>query len=329
MNKNKLIKLSIILVIIGMTLFIYLAPSVNAVSVKSDEENVIPTNLQEENIEDEDIEEEKIMEYDSATGITREVDMEALTQSLKSKNAKDVGQYNIIESYNPLSEKIPHIIGSRSTYEEVTDLYTMPYVGVCRLKADIYGDTLIASGYVAGPKIVVTAAHCVMNEDDNDATFAQWVAYPGYRNNTSYRGASSGWSKIYYSSKWKSTHNPAYDWCICVLEKDIGNVTGWLGSSVYTTNFALNNVDVRNIGYPAKFWSGDRQYFSRGTTSNAHNLWFESSASVIHGFSGGPTCRTSDDYVIGIISIRYEDHPEITVGPRITTDMIKIIKENS
>lgn len=325
MNKKISKQLSIVLLLIIMVSSLFLTSSVNATSITLNEERIITKEMvtEEEQIS---LEEEKIMEYDSETGITREIDMNTLRNTLALKNR---GRTDRIEAYNPLADTNSTIFASaRAVYNPVSELTSLPYRATCRIKADVYGETLVASGYVAGPKILVTAAHCVMNEKDNDAYFADWVAYPGYNYGNSYKGVSSGWSRVYYSSNWKATHSAVYDWCICILNSNIGDTTGWCGTQSYGTSAEMNGLSVKLLGYPLGIGGGQRQYYTAGTISNTRDLYFDSSATSIDGFSGGPVIRTSDNYVVGINRGHYPVNPEIEFGVRITQNMINIILEN-
>ncbi len=327
MSKTTLKKLAVVLLIIAAIISsFFLTSTVNATSIVSNEKRKVTPDIEVDDIVPLSIEEEKIMEYDATTGITREVNMNELKQSL---NTRKGGYSDRIESYDPLAEDIPsNTITPHAIYNPVPNVTDLPYRATCRIKADVYGEELVASGYVAGPKIVVTAAHCVMNQKDNDAYFADWVAYPGYNNGSSYKGVSSGWAKVYYSSGWTSTHSTAYDWCICILNSDIGNTTGWLGTQSYGSNSEMNGLSVRLLGYPLSVGDGECQYYTSGTISNTRDLYFESSARSVGGFSGGPVARTSDNYVVGVNHGYYKLNPETETGARITQDMINIIREN-
>ena len=269
--KKSLIKIStmLLLTILMLSSFIF-ASTVNAQSNYVTQGNLIALDMGTDEIVPLEIEDETIMEYDATTGITREVDLDALREKIFSKQTR-----------------------------------------------------------IAGPGVLVTAAHCVMNEDDNDAFFADWVAYPGYTNGSSYQGVSSGWSKVYYPNGYKTTHLPQYDWCICILNSPIGNTTGWCGTQSYGSNSEMNGLSVRLLGYPLSPGVGEKQYYTTGTITNTHDLYFDSTAKSVEGFSGGPVTRTSDDYVVGINRGHYNSNPDTEVAVRITQDMINIILENS
>ncbi len=323
-------KLSIILL---LTIIILSAFSLSSKAISSNilnnEKDLIAPNMSTSEIIPLNSNEEKIMEYDAKTGTTREVNIDELHKSISLKNSKNKGYNNRIEPYDPLNYVSQDVATTYSDFNQVSEVMSLPYRATCRIKADVYGNELVGSGYLAGPKVVVTAAHCVMNMDDNDNLFADWVAYPGYNNGRSYNDVSSGWSKIYYSSNWKSTHSPAYDWAICVLNSDIGNTTGWWGTYSYGSNSAMNNISVRLYGYPLDLARGALQYYSTGTISDTQNEYFYSSAKAIGGFSGGPYARTSDNYVVGICHGYRDDNNNISIGVRITQEMVDIILENS
>jgi V8-like Glu-specific endopeptidase len=337
----KKLSIMLLLTIIVISSFT-ITSNVNATSNTLNERTKVVPNMGTTEVATLDLlEDEKIMEYDATTGITREVDMDTLKEELALQS--NGGNYDRIEPYDPLAENTsvdnvttPSVYTqSPSLYTQSSNVYTQspnvtsfPYRTTCRIKADVYGAELVASGYIAGPSLLVTAAHCVMNQNDNDAFFVDWVAYPGYNDGDSYNGVSSGWSKVYYSSYWKSTHSPAYDWVICVLNSNIGDTTGWYGTQSYGSNSEMNGVGVRLLGYPYSVGGGETQYYTSGTISNTQNLYFSSSAKSVGGFSGGPYARTSDNYVVGVCHGYWTSDPDTSVGVRITQQMIDILLEN-
>ena len=91
----------------------------------------------------------------------------------------------------------------------------------------------------------------------------------------------------------------------------------------------MNGLSVRLLGYPLSPGVGEKQYYTTGTITNTNDLYFDSTAKSVEGFSGGPVTRTSDDYVVGINRGHYNSNPDTEVAVRITQDMINIILENS
>lgn len=182
MNKKILTKLLIILLFLIILASFVVTSNVKAESITLNEKHKITNDME---IDVNSLGEEKIMEYDAVTGITREVDMETLKEA--------IGQVDKTEAYNPLSNvSFSEVDSTRLvTFNPVPNLTSFPYRATCRLKADVYGEMLYGSGSVVGPNIILTAAHCVMNMNDNDNFFSNWVAYPGYSSGNSYMGVSS------------------------------------------------------------------------------------------------------------------------------------------
>lgn len=88
MDKKIFKKLAIILLltIIMISSFV-LNSNVNATSSESNEERKVTIDMLFDNIETKNLEDEKIMEYDVTTGITKEVDMEAVRESIALKQS--------------------------------------------------------------------------------------------------------------------------------------------------------------------------------------------------------------------------------------------------
>ncbi len=220
MNKKILKKLLITLLLTLMFSTLSITSNVNAMNTISNKKQKITKDMTFNSVgaEESIIEDQEIMEYDASTGITKKVDMKQLKKSVTSKNIRNGELSDRIEPYDPLANTISNKnISPRAVYNPVTNISTFPYRAICRIKADVYGKELVASGYMASAKVLVTAAHCVMNVDDKDNFFTEWVAYPGYNNGSSYNGISSGWAKIYYSNKWKTTHSIEHDLCLCIV----------------------------------------------------------------------------------------------------------------
>ena len=164
-----------------------------------------------------------------------------------------------------------------------------------------------------------------MNSSDN-SIYSNWIAYPGY-NNGAYNGISSGWSKIYYSSNWTSRHQDKDDWCLCVLNSNIGSQVGWYGVASYASNSDLNNLSVKALGYPLIPGSTLYQYYTNGNLSNISSQKFDTSSKISEGMSGGPIIRTSDNYAVGIVKGYYTFRPDTGIGVRTTADIVDLIIE--
>ncbi len=75
---------------------------------------------------------------------------------------------------------------------------------------DSSGEAHGGSGALVGKNLLLTAAHCVFDKYNNNATYTEWKALPGY-NNGMLNNLASGWATVYYSNAWLSGHDHEYD----------------------------------------------------------------------------------------------------------------------
>ena len=186
------------------------------------------------------------------------------------------------------------------------------------------------TGFLVGPNLMITAAHVVYDENNNVNGID---IYPGYdygpyNNNYDYK---SGWQQIYAYPVWLENHdNRAYDLAVIELDWNMGDTFGWFGCQSYGTNQEMNNLSIKEYGYPALLDLGKRQYYTSGNIFNTHDTYFHSSAVNYEGMSGGPIVRTSDNYAVGIVSSLItptsgNTTTYSTYGRRITQDIIDLV----
>lgn len=328
-NKNLIIKLITIILLSVILLPFSCIGETKANDSKIQEEiKTISLDIAVDDIEiiSEESVDNKILKYDARTGETTEIKMDEISSKLDKRTTLQ----NYTESFDPYYNKNEETsIMARSSYIAPLDMQNFPYRVTCRIKCDIYGSQGISSGFLVGPNLLLTAAHCVMNQEDDNKTFAEWRAYPGYVNGESYNNLSATYIQAIYPSAWKSTHSPEYDCCLCILDDDLGAQIGYYGCQSYGTNSEMNNISVNAFGYPKSEYEGQRLCYSQGNILNTYNRYFDSSAYISGGMSGGPFARRSDNYAIGIVHGYYTSNPNISVSSRITQDIINLILEYS
>lgn len=146
------------------------------------------------------------------------------------------------------------------------------------------------TGTLVGPDLVVTAAHCVINEKTGEIKH-QVSFMPNYRDGTSARNVA-------VTSSWLGTLDPfgvrAQDWAILRLAEAVGNDYGWLGA--VSTDLTSFPDELTIAGYSEDFQGGN-------TAGVHHNCklrgrWdglIEHDCDTARGSSGGPVLRMDNE----------------------------------
>lgn len=316
MKNNFVLKLvTTLLVIIMLSLTI----SVYSVSATSED---ISENQEEV------LQEEKILMYDAETGETTEIDMDQLRQNIAMTYSQNGTEMNRVEPYFPNQNINTEYRLNRNTSSEefhrIPEVTGFPNTAICRVGFD--GGS--GSGFLIGSNLLLTNAHCVMNKKNNNSIFTNWVAYPGFNNGDVYEeGLQAGWSQIFYSSNWLSTHSDEDDWCLCILQKDLGNSTGYFGAVAYGTEAEMNNLQVRAVGYPDDYGGTYDQYYTLGRILTTYSGKFNMTTPLSDGMSGGPITTIADTgTIIGIAKGNYTYNTNIYIGVRITQNIIDLVR---
>ena len=285
--------------------------------------SVEATDINENNI----IAKDKIMMYDAETGETTEVifDKKKLNK-LNTTRTVDGGNI-IIESGNK-NRKDRFFMANNTlsaTDSPVTNTNEFPYKAICQLQ---YGEGGQAkgsgTGALVGYRILLTAAHCVFDENNNDEKFPNWIAYAGRRGGESTAYDKSGWSKVYYSTGWTSTHKQEYDWAVCVLNERMENAgASHMGVIYYDDYNTMKNLEINCVGYPATH-GGYYPYKTTGIITNTWEKFFKGSNYSESGYSGSPI-YINGGYIVGVTHGYYSNNE--LCGVRIYEDFNNTILE--
>ena len=122
----------------------------------------------------------------------------------------------------------------------------------------------VASGVLIDPMHVLTAGHCVYDNENGYGWADSICVVPGYEFfNRPYGDASA--VQLHSWSGWTNNANYDYDMGVIDLDRPIGSMTGWHGYGYNNNSFFENNT-FHNPGYPAESpYNGQYMYYWYGT----------------------------------------------------------------
>jgi V8-like Glu-specific endopeptidase len=120
------------------------------------------------------------------------------------------------------------------------------------------------TGTVVGRRLMVTGSHCMQWTD----TGAGWVKFtPSYYNGSAPFGVAGGTRVIYWSrvdgSDGVSDQETAFDYVVIVLDRSMGDLTGYVGYRTYSDSWNGGKY-WQQIGHPGDLSGGQRPAFSGG-----------------------------------------------------------------
>jgi V8-like Glu-specific endopeptidase len=184
---------------------------------------------------------------------------------------------------------------------QVGNTTAYPFRTICHLEMIApNGKNYIGSGAFIGPRVVLTAGHCVYFHADGGWA-RQIRVIPG--RNGSLMPYGDAVATQYISVKgWVTNKDRDYDYAVIILpnNKKLGNSVGWMGLGNLAF-FSLMGLNVNNSGYP-----GDKSYGTQWWNSNnilavsGRRLYYR--IDTMGGQSGSPVWRFKDGlrHIVGI-----------------------------
>lgn len=150
------------------------------------------------------------------------------------------------------------------------------------------------SGVMVGPRHLLTCSHVV---DWRPGGGAGWIKFtPMYYNGSAPYGSAWGvrvYSKVKVAGPTIDAHEGRFDYVAVVLDRTIGQATGWMGTKSYSDSWD-GQPYWTHAGYPGDLTGGQRPTYQTGialdgdfwTPDNAERI--EHQGDVWPGQSGGP-----------------------------------------
>ncbi len=171
----------------------------------------------------------------------------------------------------------------------------------------------VCTGTMVGRNLMLTASHCIDWQDDS----VGWIKFtPSYYNGSAPFGVAWGTRVLYWNRAQGGLTNfeTAFDYVIVVLDRNIGDLTGYTGYRKYASSWNNGNY-WQVIGYPGSLTSFERPTFSGGgsiwhtasySSSGREGLVMGTFIDLTPGNSGGPVWGWWDDEpwprVVGVVS---------------------------
>jgi V8-like Glu-specific endopeptidase len=212
---------------------------------------------------------------------------------------QEVSGYSNVEP--PVSPDVAEIVHGADDRVFVGNTTAYPFRTICHLEMTApNGKRYIGSGAFIGPRVVLTAGHCIYFHADGGWA-RQIRVIPG--RNAAATPYGDAIATQYRSVKgWVNNQDRDYDYGVIILPSNrlLGNTVGWMGLANLSF-FSLLGLNVNNSGYP-----GDKPYGTQWWNSNNimaltdRRLYYR--IDTMGGQSGSPVWRYKDGqrHIVGI-----------------------------
>lgn len=225
-------------------------------------------------------------EYRTSSGLDTNMESGKIDSNLMDES--------IAESYIPdtllqQNENIlPNSLIDGSQMEEVDPkVFPNSTITYLRIGHDTTGDGkadtwFTGTGFIVGPDVMVTAGHCFWSEEYGWAKEVRTYLKYEHGKTTQYYYPSY-WI---YSNEYIENGNSEYDWCVVIMQQNVGAMTGWLGFGV-SESLVGKDINVAGFAYTDDY-SNLCQFQSAGQIISQKERTLNYNASTKRGQSGGP-----------------------------------------
>lgn len=146
------------------------------------------------------------------------------------------------------ADGLDRVIGTADTRVRLDSTSNLPWRCICHIHVRrASGESIHATGWLAGPRICVTAGHVLLPENSTDAPseIDIWAGQDG----AEFQSHSTG-SRFWVHPGWQATRSRAFDVGVVTLADDQMAVRlGWFGRAVFSDE-RFRDMLVNTAGYP-------------------------------------------------------------------------------
>ena len=203
----------------------------------------------------------------------------------------------------PIPGGLESIIGPTDDRVRIvdTDLYPWRMVCALRMRGDS-GTSAIGTGWLAGPKTLITAGHCGYSSVFFNGWASSIEISPG-RNGKEFPFGTVTSSRFSTVDIWRNEEAPDFDIGCIHLDQPLGDKLGWFALGALTPD-ELEGYFVNVSGYPSDRGHGTEQYHHKNRILNVTERRVFYDVDTFGGQSGAPVWihehETAPPLVIGI-----------------------------
>jgi glutamyl endopeptidase len=221
------------------------------------------------------------------------------------------------------------LLTSADRRKEVTNPSSMPWRMICSLEIMAEdGGLYIGTGWLAGPRLIMTAGHCVFDQHVMNGWAKSIKVYPGRSSATSNDDCLI--SEIFRApDQWVAKCDENFDYGAIILDNDIGLQYGHFSSATYSDSELMAHM-VNISGYPGTK-AGEIQLHHENRINSVSPTKIYYDVDTEGGQSGSPVWLYEDNesmpVVVGIHSYGAGKIAIGNSGVRITEEIINFIEK--
>lgn len=229
------------------------------------------------------------------------------------------------------------ILGDIDRRQRILETELTPWRMICALEiVSQTGLDYVGTGWLAGPRTVITAGHCVYDPVELGGWARRITITPGRNGDAPSPFNKAVSSDFSTTDRWKEARDPDFDYAAIHLDTDLGAQVGSFGIGVLKDS-ELQDRLVNISGYPFSPGEGKSQYFhaNRVKALTARRLFYD--IDTLGGQSGAPVWAYFEDnptvpVVVGIHAYGVGGVPTglnvvANSGPRILMEVSDVIQE--